>query len=159
MQTAGPAVAPPAFYAFCQRDFIICDSSSGAKIVGLTAALASQLTIVNSAVNSRILEREDWDVSGVEDDWRLPLEVGDCEDFAIAKKSELMQLGWPASALLLTVINEEGGGHTVLTVTTDRGDLILDSRISEVLNWQHTSYRYYARQSQDVTGQWVLIVR
>ncbi len=40
---------------------------------------------------------------GKDDDWRVPTAYGDCEDFAILKKRELLKRGWPAAALLLTV--------------------------------------------------------
>ena len=69
----------------------------------MTAARKAELSRVNSSVNHRIAERSDVATSGKADDWSLPRKQGDCEDFAILKKSELIQRGWPASALLLTV--------------------------------------------------------
>ena len=79
---------------------------------------------------------------------------GDCEDFAIMKKSELIKRGWPRSALLLTVGWLGMQGHTVLTVRTSEGDLILDNRTSAVRNWSQTSLRYFARQSQSNGRTW-----
>jgi predicted transglutaminase-like cysteine proteinase len=161
MQTAGPALAPRAFYAFCKRDPGHCNSSSGEKIVRLTSGLEGQLKAVNAAVNRQVSEASDRATQGVADDWRLPGRVGDCEDFAIAKKSALMRRGWPASALLLTVVREDfgDGGHTVLTVRTTKGDLILDNRSGRVKDWRKTPYNYYARQSQTATGRWERIGR
>jgi predicted transglutaminase-like cysteine proteinase len=69
-------------------------------------------------VNRRVSERSDLSVTGNADEWDLPKDRGDCEDFAILKKSELLRLGWPGSALLLTVARRGGEGHTVLTVRT-----------------------------------------
>jgi predicted transglutaminase-like cysteine proteinase len=156
MPIGGSALAPPAFYEFCSRDRQRCNSTSGGKIVKLTARLKAELRKVNSAVNGRIREQSDQETNGADDYWELPGRVGDCEDFAIAKKHELMQRGWPASALLITVARmpSDDDGHTVLTVRTTAGDLILDSRRDAVSNWRRTPYRYFARQSQRATGQW-----
>jgi len=41
----------------------------------------------------------------------------------------LLEAGWPRQALLITVVRDKrGDGHAVLTVTTDRGDFILDNQ-------------------------------
>jgi predicted transglutaminase-like cysteine proteinase len=117
----------------------------------------ADLDAVNTSVNRRIEERSDLVTAGSADDWRLPTKQGDCEDIAILKKSELLKRGWPASALLLTVASLGGEGHTVLTVRTDKGDLILDNRGSVIRDWSHTSYHYFARQSQSASGKWVRI--
>jgi predicted transglutaminase-like cysteine proteinase len=161
MPLTGPALAPPAFYAFCERNPTLCNSTSGEKIVQLTAYLEAELSSVNSAVNRDVSEVSDSQTRGIADDWRLPGRVGDCEDFAIAKKNELMKRGWPASALLLTVARDNfgGGGHTVLTVRTTKGDLVLDNRSRKVKDWSRTPYSYYARQSQSVTGKWERIAK
>jgi predicted transglutaminase-like cysteine proteinase len=156
MALAGNAFAPPAFSAFCERDAHLCDSVSGRKIVELTAFRQQELSAVNAQVNRRILQREDRETSGREDVWRLATKEGDCEDIAIAKKAALLQSGWPASALLLTVARQPHSdeGHTVLTVRTDGGDFILDNQTSRVKPWSSTPYRYFARQSQDRNGRW-----
>jgi predicted transglutaminase-like cysteine proteinase len=157
MVTKGYAFPPPASRSFCARQARLCSTSGQVKQVTLTPARKTELEAVNSSVNSRIKERSDLATAGVADDWRLPTTEGDCEDIAILKKSELLKRGWPASALLLTVVTLGGEGHTVLTVRTDKGDLILDNRSSGVRNWSSTSYHYFARQSQSANGKWVQI--
>ncbi|MHC2540142.1 putative transglutaminase-like cysteine proteinase [Sinorhizobium meliloti] len=87
----------------------------------------------------------------------MPTAYGDCEDFAILKKRELLKRGWPASALLLTVARYRGEGHTVLTVRTSEGDLVLDNRTNSVRDWSRTPYNYFARQSQSNGKRWELI--
>ena len=120
----------------------------------MTSARKAELSRVNSIVNHRIAERSDLSTSGKADNWTLPSSQGDCEDFAILKKSELMKRGWPASALLLTVARVGAEGHTVLTVRTSEGDLVLDNRTSAVRDWSRTSYDYFARQSQSNGKTW-----
>jgi predicted transglutaminase-like cysteine proteinase len=87
----------------------------------------------------------------------VPTTYGDCEDFAILKKHELLKRGWPASALLLTVARYRGQGHTVLTVRTNEGDLVLDNLTSSIKDWSRTPYNYFARQSQADGRRWELI--
>jgi hypothetical protein len=123
----------------------------------LTAAREAELEAVNASVNRRIREKSDLQTSGNADDWQLPSSQGDCEDFAILKKSELLKRGWPASVLLLTVARLGDGGHTVLTVRTSKGDKVLDNRTNAIRNWSNTPYRYFARQSQFAAGKWVHI--
>jgi predicted transglutaminase-like cysteine proteinase len=157
MATRGYAFAPPAFKAFCAREPELCSTRGGAKLVKLTPARQEELSSVNGFVNRRIRERSDIQTAGQADDWRVPTREGDCEDFAILKKAELLKRGWPASALLLTVATLGGEGHTVLTVRTDKGDLVLDNRTSAIRDWSRTPYRYFARQSQSNSGKWMRI--
>jgi predicted transglutaminase-like cysteine proteinase len=43
----------------------------------------------------------------------------------------------------------------VLTVRTDRGELILDNLTPEILFWYETNYRYLTRQSTADPNVWV----
>jgi predicted transglutaminase-like cysteine proteinase len=154
MELIGKGYATPAAKSFCTQMRAICNTSSGATIVQLTSAKKAQLQAVNRSVNTRIQERSDLETSGIEDRWSIPTRYGDCEDFAILKKRELMKQGWPAAALLLTVVRLRfsGEGHVVLTVRTSEGDLILDNHTNAIRDWSKTSYRYYARQTQKGAG-------
>jgi len=154
MELRGYAFAPPAFKSFCAGQASLCSTAGGKKVVELTPARRAELARVNSMVNSHIAERSDISTSGKADVWGLPSKQGDCEDFAIMKKSELIKRGWPRSALLLTVGWLGKQGHTVLTVRTSEGDLILDNRSSAIRNWSQTSLRYFARQSQSNGRKW-----
>jgi predicted transglutaminase-like cysteine proteinase len=154
MELKGNAYPPPAFKAFCAKEKSLCSTRGGSKVVELTSARKAELSKVNVSVNRRVAERSDTVTTGKPDDWRLPGKQGDCEDFAILKKSELLKRGWPASALLLTVARSGGEGHTVLTVRTSEGDLVLDNKTSKIKDWSRTSYRYFARQSQSNGKTW-----
>jgi predicted transglutaminase-like cysteine proteinase len=66
----------------------------------------------------------------------------------LLKRQRLMQAGWPASALLVTVVmDEKNEGHAVLTARTAHGDFILDNKTDEVKLWSKTGYRFVMRQS------------
>jgi predicted transglutaminase-like cysteine proteinase len=154
MQTGGHAFAPPAFKSFCQRQKALCSTQGAVKVMELTAARRAELQKVNASVNRRVAQKSDLSTSGKEDSWDVAGDSGDCEDIAIRKKSELLKLGWPASTLLLTVARLGSEGHTVLTVRTSDGDLVLDNRTSAIKNWSRTPYRYFARQSQSNGAGW-----
>ena len=157
MVTAGDAFAPPAFYAFCKKQPRLCSTRGKAKVVQLTSERQALLKSVNASVNRRIRERNDLIGGRATDEWDVPTKEGDCEDFAILKKAELLKRGWSASALLLTVATYGGRGHTVLTVRTDHGDLILDNRTNAIREWSKTPYKYFARQSQNDASKWTRI--
>lgn len=154
MVLRGHAFPPPAFFPFCSREPQLCNTVGTVKAVELTPARAAELKAVTVSVNRAIKEMSDLDSTGKADDWRLPKRVGDCEDFAIRKKQELLKRGWPASSLLLTVATRGGEGHVVLTVRTDRGDFVLDNMTDAVRDWSKSPYRYFARQSQSIPGKW-----
>jgi predicted transglutaminase-like cysteine proteinase len=154
MQVQGLAFPPPAFKQFCRQEPGLCSTAGGAKVINLSDDRMKELETINAGVNRRVQEQNDEQSSGREDHWQVPGKVGDCEDFAILKKRDLIARGWPSSALLLTVVKAWGSGHTVLTVRTDAGDLILDNRTSRVKDWSRTPYRYFARQVQGDGSAW-----
>jgi predicted transglutaminase-like cysteine proteinase len=43
----------------------------------------------------------------------------------------------------------------VLTVTTDKGDYVLDNQNDQILLWWKTGYRFVKRQSRFDTNVWV----
>jgi predicted transglutaminase-like cysteine proteinase len=50
-----------------------------------------------------------------------------------------------------------GEGHAVLTVRTDKGELVLDNLNERILLWSETPYGYYKRQSQADPNVWVIL--
>ena len=71
---------------------------------------------------------------GREEVWAYPTTEGDCEDFVLLKRRKLINRGWPVGSLLVTVVRQKNGdGHAVLTVLTDRGDLVLDNLNPQVV--------------------------
>jgi predicted transglutaminase-like cysteine proteinase len=125
-------------------------------VIALTAAVWERMTAVNRDINDRIKAVSDRDHWGVEDRWNLPDDgSGDCEDIQLLKRKILIEGGLPRRAMRMTVvIDEEGGGHAVMMVRTDRGDLILDNRRSTVLPWTQTGYVYIKAEGQD-GREWV----
>lgn len=123
----------------------------------LSDARWTQLIQVNANVNAAVTPVSDKDLYGVEEFWTYPTSgFGDCEDYALEKRRQLIELGWAPSTLLIAVVRQANGeGHAVLMARTDRGDLILDNQAGEVRLWNETPYRYLKRQSQLSFAQWV----
>jgi predicted transglutaminase-like cysteine proteinase len=120
-------------------------------------ALMKKISAINIAVNRAVKPRNDIDIYGKEEVWVYPAKgEGDCEDYVLEKRRKLHAAGVSFSNLLITVVRKpDGEGHAVLTVRTDRGDLILDNLSDEVKLWSHTSYLFLKRQATTNTGQWV----
>jgi predicted transglutaminase-like cysteine proteinase len=120
-------------------------------VIALTPAVWQVLSLVNREVNDRIKAVSDRDHWGVEDRWNLPEDgAGDCEDIQLLKRKLLIEHGLPRRAMRMTVVlEEEGGGHAVMMVRTDRGDLILDNRRQSILPWTQTGYVYIKAEGQD----------
>jgi predicted transglutaminase-like cysteine proteinase len=144
---------------FCRRNAAACrPHAQVVAAVHLTPANWQQLLDINSYFNTTIVPETDLKLYRVAEFWTYPHGFGDCEDIALAKQRRLIEHGWPASALLMTVVKEaDGEGHAVLMVRTDRGDMILDNQDSVIRDWKDSPYRFLKRQSQQNPAQWVSI--
>lgn len=81
---------------------------------------------INTTVNHSIRARRD---PIGQDLWSIDVASGDCEDYALAKRHELIRSGFPSRAVRLAVGETSAGeAHAVVIVKTDRGDLALDNR-------------------------------
>jgi predicted transglutaminase-like cysteine proteinase len=156
---AGLTSIPIGDVDFCRRFPNECRPNARVvEDVHLTPQNWRQLLDVNSYYNTTIVPETDMQLYHVEEFWTYPHGFGDCEDIALAKQRKLTEDGWPASALLITVVRDAGGeGHAVLMVRTDRGDLILDNQDSVVRDWKDSPYHFLKRQSQSDPGEWVAI--
>lgn len=157
MRVYGQSLPPYGFVQFCQLHRRDCRAVRG-KVSRLDAdpMRLAELDIINRRVNAQIKPATDQAVYGVEEYWTFPTVQGDCEDYVVLKRKILSQMGWPTSALLITVVQDElGEGHAVLTVRTAQGDFVLDNKVNEVRLWNQTPYKYIMRQSYLNPRVWV----
>jgi predicted transglutaminase-like cysteine proteinase len=151
--------APSGWQQFCTENAQECrPGSDQARDVVLTPELLEQLYDINKYVNDRVIWTSDDALYGKAERWTLPLDRGDCEDIVLLKRKMLAKLGWPLGALLITTVEETGpakGHHAVLTIRSDRGDMVLDNQTPEILFWYETNYRYLTRQSATDPNIWV----
>jgi predicted transglutaminase-like cysteine proteinase len=156
---AGSQVVPPFGYiGFCLRHAAECETGTDTpSSVELTPEKWRELNEVNDYVNKAIRPVEDIELYSRAEWWAYPGEEGgDCEDYALLKRKLLIERGWPADALLLSVVKEwNGAGHAVLTAVTDKGDYALDNQAANIVLWKDTPYSWVKRQSRTHPYMWV----
>lgn len=125
--------------------------------VRLTMKARRQLDAVNRKFNDAVTAVTDEAYYGQREVWTYPDNgFGDCEDFALAKRRELMRQGWPSSALRMALVRQRNGeAHAVLVANTDRGDFILDNLVADVLDWSQTSYKFVKVSSAETLNRWI----
>jgi len=145
-------LAPFASVVFCMKTPDQCRKVGGPDTMALDMERGAQLFKVNSAVNRSI--RPVNDRSGT-DDWEVDVKSGDCEDFALTKRKQLIDLGWSSASLRIAVALTSGGeGHAVLIAKTSVGDLVLDNRTGAIKDWRNTDLRFLMVQSRENPKQW-----
>lgn len=164
MTTALPdgaaTLPPPGFVALCMHSPALCAKAdpSAPNLVTLNPATRAALAAVNTEINIAITYETDEQHYGVANVW-TPNAIGgrgDCKDYALAKLELLVGEGLPKKALRIAIVRTaQEELHAVLTVATDKGDLVLDSATSDIKPWRQTGYRWLERQSADDPLRWV----
>ena len=157
MRVFANAQPPYGFVHFCEVQASECAAGSNDdNRFQATPDRLSELDAINRTVNHEIEPATDIEIYGVTELWTLPATRGDCEDFALLKRHRLIEQGWPAGSLLMTVVRDEKNeGHAVLTARTSLGDYVLDNKAESVKLWNQTPYHYVMRQSYLDPNVWV----
>ena len=160
MKLAGLTSQPIGHYYYCKEYTFDCKINSPKTMAPkLTRKRWQEMVEVNAYSNATIAPVTDLEGFGIEELWTYPVSYGDCEDYVLMKRHMLMQRGWPATSLLITVVLQPNGdGHAVLTVRTDRADYVLDNLNGKIKQWNETEYRYLKRQSEKYSGHWTKII-
>ena len=156
-RTLGPAKPIEAWLTFCRNYPAECVlNRAEPDRITLTPAVWATIAAINRRVNKTVQPMTDMDHWGVADQWNMAEDgFGDCEDYQLLKRHLLAEAGLPRRAMRMTVVVDESGeGHAVLTLVTDRGELIVDNKTSEILPWDKTGYVFIKRESQDAVS-WV----
>lgn len=147
---------PMAYLQFCVHYQDDCRKRNSFRRgpVRFTIERWQDLKEVNDKVNRKIIpERNALGLSA--ERWLIDPERGDCNDYAVTKRHELLSRGWPARALLLSeVVMRSGEHHLVLIVRTSSGDLVLDNMTSEIKPWSAAPYRWVRMQSPEQSKVW-----
>ncbi|MBP2547971.1 putative transglutaminase-like cysteine proteinase [Neorhizobium galegae] len=145
LESAKPTLAPYAFVTFCVAHGEECQEETASRKLVLTPLLMRELFTVNLQVNREITPQND---APGHDDWNIDVSRGDCEDYALTKRSRLAKLGWPVNKLRMAVVlTPNRVGHAVLVVSAESGDLVLDNRTNEIRNWRDTDFVWLKIQS------------
>ena len=122
-ETPAPAAG---FQFFCIHNDC---SASGPATIPLTEKLMADLKKVNGDVNRSIRY-----VPEKVEKWSLGVKAGDCDDFVMAKRDQLIRMGYPSAALRFATGRVPfGPKHAVLVVATDKGFKTLDNRHGRIV--------------------------
>lgn len=106
---------------------------------------------VNSDVNSQVQYKTDFSQYGTPEFWIEARTLGDCEDYALAKRNALLQAGWDKDKLGLCICYINGEGHCCLWVETDKGSFILDNNYALPVKPSELPYKW---ESMLCDGVW-----
>ena len=157
---SGEALPLQAWIGFCEHHPAECSvNAAESETIVSTPEIMELIEAVNRSVNRTVKPQTDQDHWGIADRWNFPSDgVGDCEDYQLLKRKRLAEGGLPRRAMLMTVVLDENGeGHAVLTLRTDREELILDNKRDALLRWHETGYRFIKRESSETRTGWVFL--
>jgi predicted transglutaminase-like cysteine proteinase len=157
---AAPALAPFQHVRFCLRYPRDCQSNSGKdQRIRSDPQVRSLLRSVNDRINRSIVPTAKEYSGNLAAGWAIAPRMGDCNDYAVTKRHELLQSGLPSSALRLSLGKTPTGiGHLVLIVVTTEGDLVLDNLTEVIRPWQFTDYQWLKIQSSVDPHFWSAVV-
>ncbi|WP_157959603.1 transglutaminase-like cysteine peptidase [Devosia submarina] len=144
------ALTPFAMQVFCAKSPRQCAGGGTASQVTATNDLLAVLSKVNRSVNAAIKPRNDRG-----DSWQVNASSGDCEDYVLTKRAQLIRKGVPAGSLrIATTKTRWGESHAVLVVKTSAGDYVLDNLSDKVKTLRASGYRIRSMSSSD-PNRWV----
>lgn len=133
-----PVLGPIGWQRWCLADLEDC-LPQGVSVVP-DRETARLLALAKDSVDARLTRRAD---AAGDDLWSEDASYGDCEDFALAYRRELLRLGVPRGALRLVVADtEHGARHVVLSVETYGDAQILDVRQARPVSWRALDYTW-----------------
>lgn len=114
---------------------------------------------LNREVNARIKHGSDVRTYGLSDYWAVPtgpFPRGDCEDYVLAKRVALTNVGVPAERLSIALVETRWGeSHAVLLLAAEDGDYVLDNLEPRILHWTQAPYVWRERQVPGQPLAWV----
>jgi predicted transglutaminase-like cysteine proteinase len=161
MRIYGRSLPPIGHIGFCKQNPADCERIGPKRAkMELSFKRKTDLRTVNDLVNRMVHPVSDMSLYGLLEHWTYPTGKGDCEDYVLLKQRLLIERGWPASSLLITVVRDENNeGHAVLTARTSKGDFLLDNKRGEIMTWNDTLYNFVKRQSARDPKVWMSLTR
>lgn len=155
-----PSLAPMAFVRFCiqyPQDCTVRRMAFRPGRVALTEARKTELATVNRDVNHAIKPQAN--NNGVmAEEWLVSPREGDCNDYAVTKRHELLARGWSSRSLLLAeVVIASGEHHLVLVVRTREDDFVLDNLNPNVRPVSQIRYQWVRAQQEKNPRFWSMI--
>lgn len=155
-----PALSPMAFTQFCLKYPDECRPQPlpfEADRMKLNVRRWAELENINRSVNAAILPERNRGGLGSEK-WLISPASGDCNDYAVTKRHQLIAMGWPAGDVLLSeVVTITSEHHLVAVVRSDSGDLVLDNLTDQIVPWFQTRYRWLRIQTPKNPTYWASV--
>ncbi|WP_372574400.1 transglutaminase-like cysteine peptidase [Ruegeria jejuensis] len=155
MEVSARFPAPSGANDLCRSYAWACAGSRGQRLdSALEFDLVRQVNRQVNAVTRDVTDRQQYNM---EEKWALPTRMGgDCEDFALLKKRDLIRLGVdPRRLLLATVLDRRRNAHAVLIYRSSQGDLVLDNLSNQIRPWKATGYIFLRMQDPRRPRSWV----
>lgn len=143
---------PIAHVSFCHRYPAQCDTAADRRAPALRVQDHwNDAMRINFAINRSIRAKPD----GRYDSWDIGVYEGDCEDYALQKRADLVAQGWPTDHLRLALVRTaRGEPHAVLLVRIGGVDCALDNLTARVRPWDQTGHDYLMVQDRDDPRLW-----
>jgi predicted transglutaminase-like cysteine proteinase len=156
---SSPTLAPFQHVRFCLRYPSDCKSDPNEhERIDVDVGISDLLKRVNHDVNAAIAPTVKSYGTDLRDGWTVAPTAGDCNDYAVTKRHDLIESGLPAKALRLAVVKTaSGAGHLVLVVATTKGDIVLDNLTDAIRPWQSTNYQWLKIQSAADARFWYVV--
>lgn len=163
---AGPAATRPRWRFATARPGASSGAGTLADVAFERVVIGSpewrQVVDTNRKINREVRHMSDRRQFAVSDYWAVPRRWGaggprgDCEDYVLGKRAELMAIGVPASALSIALVTTPWNEpHAVLLVSTDAGDYVLDNLERRILHWSDADLTWRSRQRPGDLLQWI----
>jgi predicted transglutaminase-like cysteine proteinase len=125
------------------------------KRIDLNEETLELLKRVNHSVNISIIPTPKSYGQNLRDRWTIAPDMGDCNDYAVTKRHQLIENGLPSKALRLAAVKTASGiGHLVLVVVTTKVDIVMDDLTEVIRPWQSTDYHWLKIQSATDSKFW-----
>jgi predicted transglutaminase-like cysteine proteinase len=150
IRLGAPVLAPLAHTRFCLKYPAECRVRTirfRGGAIALTPERRAELVRANTEVNRAIRPQRSSE-RVIDERWLIAPLSGDCNDYAVTKRHQLLAKGWPARALLLAeVVVPSGEHHLVLVARTREGDYVADNLTKTIHHWSVSGYQWLRMQS------------
>jgi predicted transglutaminase-like cysteine proteinase len=124
----------------------------------ITPVRLNELDEVNKLVNDEIEPS-----TGPKDQWDINPKIGNCHDYVMTKRHDLIQKGWPSSRLIVTEVvthhvDVADNWHLVLLVDIDGEYVVLNNLegfVYKVKDPHYSHYIWITKQSASNPNEWV----
>ena len=153
------ALPPFGHTVFCLNYPTECERSARSELWDYSRLRYDELDDINRRINTRIVPERQHSDRVYDTLWRVNPSSGDCNDYAVTKRHELLRKGWPSSSLLLAeVVLKTGQHHLVLIARMNGIEFVLDNLNYQLtpLDVARTEYRLTKVSSEHNPRFWML---